>query len=151
MTDSKIKLEEYNTNFPNSRKVYKKVNDLEVPYRAITISDTSGGNKEFHVYDTTGPYTEPGFKINLKDGLPKHREKWLLERSNSYGSDKRFDNNITQLAYAKNGIITKEMEYAAARENSFASLEAKVTPEYVRSEIELGIAIIPANIRHPEL
>ena len=151
MTDSKIKLEEYNTNFPNSRKVYKKVNNLKVPYRAITISDTSGGNKEFHVYDTTGPYTEPGFKINLKDGLPKHREKWLLERSNSYGSDKRFDNNITQLAYAKNGIITKEMEYAAARENSFASLEAKVTPEYVRSEIELGRAIIPANIRHPEL
>ena len=151
MTDTKIKLEEYNINFPNSRKVYKKVNDLKVPFRAITISDTSGGNKEFHVYDTTGPYTEPGFKINLKDGLPKHREKWLLERSNSYGSDKRFDNNITQLAYAKNGIITKEMEYAAARENSFASLEAKVTPEYVRSEIELGRAIIPANIKHPEL
>ena len=151
MTDTKIKLEEYNINFPNSRKVYKKVNDLKVPFRAITISDTSGGNKEFHVYDTTGPYTEPGFKINLKDGLPKHREKWLLERNNSYRSDKRFDNNITQLAYAKNGIITKEMEYAAARENSFASLEAKVTPEYVRSEIELGRAIIPANIRHPEL
>ena len=151
MTDSKIKLEEYNTNFPNSRKVYKKVNDLKVPYRAITISDTSGGNKEFHVYDTTGPYTEPGFKINLKDGLPKRREKWLLERDNSYRSDKRFDDNITQLAYAKNGIITKEMEYAAARENSFASLEAKVTPEYVRSEIELGRAIIPANIKHPEL
>jgi phosphomethylpyrimidine synthase len=110
----------------------------KVPYRAITISDTSGGNKEFHVYDTTGPYTEPDFKINLKDGLPKRREKWLLERNNSYRSDKRFDNNITQLAYAKNGIITKEMEYAAARENSFVSLEAKVTPEYVRSEIELG-------------
>ena len=151
MKETKIKLEEYNTNFPNSRKVYKKVNDLEVPYRAITISDTSGGNKEFHVYDTTGPYTEPDFKINLKDGLPKRREKWLLERNNSYRSDKRFDNNITQLAYAKNGIITKEMEYAAARENSFVSLEAKVTPEYVRSEIELGRAIIPANIKHPEL
>jgi phosphomethylpyrimidine synthase len=151
MKETKIKLEEYNTNFPNSRKVYKKVNDLEVPYRAITISDTSGGNKEFHVYDTTGPYTEPDFKINLKDGLPKRREKWLLERNNSYRSDERFDNNITQLAYAKNGIITKEMEYAAARENSFVSLEAKVTPEYVRSEIELGRAIIPANIKHPEL
>ena len=151
MTETKIKLEEYNTNFPSSRKVYKKVNDLKVPYRAITISDTSGGNKEFHVYDTTGPYTEPDFKINLKDGLPKRREKWLLERNNSYRSDKRFNNNITQLAYAKNGIITKEMEYAAARENSFVSLEAKVTPEYVRSEIELGRAIIPANIKHPEL
>ena len=86
MTETKIKLEEYNTNFPNSRKVYKKVNDLKVPYRAITISDTSGGNKEFHVYDTTGPYTEPGFKINLKDGLPKHREKWLLESCLLYTS-----------------------------------------------------------------
>jgi phosphomethylpyrimidine synthase len=151
MTDTKIKLEEYNTNFPNSRKVYKNVNGLKVPFRAITISDTSGGNRDFHVYDTTGPYTESGFKINLKSGLPKHRMEWLLERHNSYKSDKRFHDNITQLAYAKNGIITKEMEFAAARENSFANSEVKVTPEFVRSEIALGRAIIPANIKHPEL
>ena len=69
MTDKKINLEEYKTNFPNSRKVYKNIKGLKVPYRAITISDTSGGNKEFHVYDTTGPYTEPSFKIDLNLSL----------------------------------------------------------------------------------
>ena len=151
MTDKKINLEEYKTNFPNSRKVYKNVNGLKVPYRAITISDTSGDDKEFHVYDTTGPYTEPSFKIDLNVGLPKHRNEWILERDNSFQSDLRFNENITQLAYAKNGIITKEMEFAAARENSFADKESKVTAEFVRSEIASGRAIIPANIKHPEL
>ncbi len=122
-----------------------------MPYRAITISDTSGEDKEFHVYDTTGPYTEPSFKIDLNVGLPKHRYEWILERANSFKSDQRFKDNVTQLAYAKNGIITKEMEFAAARENSFTDLENKVTAEFVRNEIASGRAIIPANIKHPEL
>ena len=151
MTDKKINLEEYKTNFPNSRKVYKNIEGLKVPYRAITISDTSGGNKEFHVYDTTGPYTEPSFEIDLHVGLPKHRYEWIAERAHSYQSDERFKDNVTQLAYAKNGIITKEMEFAAARENSFTNSENKVTAELVRSEIASGRAIIPANIKHPEL
>ena len=151
MTDKKINLEEYKTNFPNSRKVYKDIEGLRVPYRAITISDTSGEDKEFHVYDTTGPYTEPSFEIDLHVGLPKHRYEWIAEREISYQSDKRFKDNVTQLAYAKNGIITKEMEFAAARENSFTDSENKVTSELVRSEIASGRAIIPANIKHPEL
>ena len=151
MTDKKINLEEYKTNFPNSRKVYKDTEGLRVPYRAITISDTSGEDKEFHVYDTTGPYTEPSFEIDLHVGLPKHRYEWIAEREISYQSDKRFKDNVTQLAYAKNGIITKEMEFAAARENSFTNSENKVTAELVRSEIASGRAIIPANIKHPEL
>ena len=151
MTDKEINLEEYKTNFPNSRKVYKNIKGLKVPYRAITISDTSGGNKEFHVYDTTGPYTEPSFKIDLNVGLPKHRDEWIVERANSFKSDQRFKDNVTQLTYAKNGIITKEMEFAAARENSFTDLKNKVTSEFVRNEIALGRAIIPANIKHPEL
>ena len=151
MTDKEINLEEYKTNFPNSRKVYKNIKGLKVPYRAITISDTSGGNKEFHVYDTTGPYTEPSFKIDLNVGLPKHRHEWIVERANSFKSDQRFKDNVTQLTYAKNGIITKEMEFAAARENSFTDLKNKVTSEFVRNEIALGRAIIPANIKHPEL
>ena len=151
MTDKKINLEEYKTNFPNSRKVYKDIEGLRVPYRAITISDTSGEDKEFHVYDTTGPYTEPSFEIDLHVGLPKHRYEWIAERANSYQSDERFKDNVTQLAYAKNGIITKEMEFAAARENSFTNSENKVTAELVRSEIASGRAIIPANIKHPEL
>ena len=151
MTDKKINLEEYKTNFPNSRKVYKDTEGLRVPYRAITISDTSGEDKEFHVYDTTGPYTEPSFEIDLHVGLPKHRYEWIAERAHSYQSDERFKDNVTQLAYAKNGIITKEMEFAAARENSFTNSENKVTAELVRSEIASGRAIIPANIKHPEL
>ena len=151
MTDKEINLEEYKTNFPNSRKVYKNIKGLKVPYRAITISDTSGGDKEFHVYDTTGAYTEPSFKIDLNVGLPKHRHEWIVERENSFKSDQRFKDNVTQLTYAKNGIITKEMEFAAARENSFTDLENKITSEFVRNEIALGRAIIPANIKHPEL
>ncbi len=152
MAKNKINLEEYKTNFPNSRKIYKEINDIKIPYRAITISNSSRDSEEFHVYDTTGPYTEPDFNIDLNNGLPKTRNKWILERHESFASDEKFKNNITQLAYAKNGIITKEMEYVAARENSFNNNSEKtITPEFVRSEIESGRAIIPSNIKHPEL
>ena len=152
MAKNKINLEEYKTNFPNSRKIYKEINDIKIPYRAITISNSSRDSEEFHVYDTTGPYTEPDFNIDLNNGLPKTRNKWILERQESFASDKKFKNNITQLAYAKNGIITKEMEYVAARENSYNNNSEKtITPEFVRSEIQSGRAIIPSNIKHPEL
>jgi phosphomethylpyrimidine synthase len=152
MAKNKINLEEYKTNFPNSRKIYKDINDIKIPYRAIKISNSSHNGEEFHVYDTTGPYTEPDFNIDLNNGLPKTRNKWILERQESLASDKKFKNNITQLAYAKNGIITKEMEYVAARENSYNNNSKKtITPEFVRSEIESGRAIIPSNIKHPEL
>ncbi len=152
MTKNKINLEEYKTNFPNSRKIYKKINDIKIPYRAIKISNSSRDREEFHVYDTTGPYTEPDFNIDLNNGLPKTRNKWILERQESFTSDEKFKNNITQLAYAKNGIITKEMEFVAARENSYNNNSKKtITPEFVRSEIESGRAIIPSNIKHPEL
>jgi len=151
MEKNKINLEEYKTNFPNSRKIYKEINDIKIPYRAITISNSSRDSQEFHVYDTTGPYTEPDFNIDLNNGLPKTRNKWILERQESSASDKKFKNNITQLAYAKNGIITKEMEYVAARENSYNNSKETITPEFVRSEIQSGRAIIPSNIKHPEL
>ena len=152
MKNNKINLEEYNKNFPSSRKIYKEINDIKIPYRAITICDSTDDKKEFHVYDTTGPYTEPNFNIDLDNGLPKIRNKWINERSESFNSDKKFKNNITQLTYARNGIITKEMEYVAARENSYYSnSEKNITPEFVRSEVESGRAIIPSNIKHPEL
>ena len=152
MEKNKINLEEYKTNFPNSRKIYKEINDIKIPYRAITISNSYRDSQEFHVYDTTGHYTEPDFNIDLNNGLPKTRNKWILERQESFASDKKFKNNITQLAYAKNGIITKEMEYVAARENSYNNNSEKtITPEFVRSEIQSGRAIIPSNIKHPEL
>ncbi len=152
MKDNKIDLNEYKVNYPNSEKIYKQIDELKIPYRAIKISDGYGGDKQFHVYDTTGPYTDPSYDINLDSGLPKSRYEWLQNRKNKFKLDKRFNNNITQLTYAKNGIITKEMEYVAARENSFYSNEgAVITPEFVRSEIESGRAIIPCNIKHPEL
>ena len=152
MKDNKIDLNEYKVNYPNSKKVYKNVDNLAIPYRAITISDISGPDRQFHVYDTTGPYTDPAYDINLNSGLPKGRNDWLQERNIKFQSDARFEDNITQLTYAKNGIITKEMEYVAARENSFNSnKKTLITPEFVRSEIESGRAIIPCNIKHPEL
>ena len=152
MRENKINLDEYKENYPNSQKSYKKIYNLDVPYRAIAISDTSGDNRIFHVYDTTGPYTDPNYKINLQAGLPKKRDEWILDRSTKYYSNETLKENITQLTYAKNGIITKEMEFVAARESSYSSsLETEITPEFVRSEIESGRAIIPSNIKHPEL
>ena len=133
MKDNKINLDEYKINYPNSEKIYKQIEELQIPYRAITISDGDGGDKQFHVYDTTGPYTDPSYNINLDSGLPKGRDQWLQNRHREFKLDTRFKDNITQLTYAKNGIITKEMEYVAARENSFYSNEeALITPEFVR-------------------
>ena len=83
MRENKINLDEYKENYPNSQKSYKKIYDLDVPYRAITISDTSGDNRIFHVYDTTGPYTDPNYKINLQAGLPKKRDEWILDQASS--------------------------------------------------------------------
>ena len=78
MKENKINLNEYKENYPNSQKSYKKVYDLNIPYREITISDTSGENRLFHVYDTTGPYTDPNYKINLQEGLPKKEKNGFL-------------------------------------------------------------------------
>ena len=68
MKDNKINLNEYKINYPNSEKIYKQTKGLKIPYRAITISDNDTGDKQFHVYDTTGPYTDPNYNINLDSG-----------------------------------------------------------------------------------
>ena len=147
----KINLNEYKKNFPNSKKIYKKINELQIPYRAIKLSDTKK-DSYFYVYDTSGAYTDPDYEINLKSGLPKLRQDWISDRTELHKSNISLRNNNTQLAYAKQGIITKEMEYVAARENSYLSeKENLITPEFVRREIELGRAIIPSNVKHPEL
>jgi len=152
MKNNRINLNGYKVNYPNSEKIYKQIDELKIPYRAITISDSDGGDRQFHVYDTTGPYTDPSYDINLDTGLPKSRHEWIQNRENEFELDNRFNDNVTQLTYAKNGIITREMEYVAARENSFYSNEeVLITPEFVRSEVESGRAIIPCNIKHPEL
>lgn len=147
MAKNKINLNEYKVNFPKSTKVYKKVNDLNIPYRSISLSN----DEKFYVYDTSGVYTDQDYEINLTSGLPKLRENWISQRREQ-SKHHNLNGANTQLAYARLGLITKEMEYVAARENSYSSdKKLFITPEFVRREIELGRAIIPANIKHPEL
>ena len=160
----------------------------------------STDKKSLTVYDTSGPYTDPNAKINIHEGLPKLRKDWILKRGdveqlNDFSADYtherendkstldiRFKNipkplkaktgkNVSQLFYAKQGIITPEMEYIAIRENQRmeemqkqfaahanfhkgenygANIPTIVTPEFVRDEIAKGRAIIPNNINHPE-
>src|ERR687888_1224514 len=171
---------------PNSRKIY--VGALRVPMREIT---QTGGNAPIVVYDTSGPYTDPDARIDIRKGLPALREPWISVRgdtavldgpSSQYGrrrladpklAELRFDLHrkprrgkcVTQMHYARRGIITPEMEFIALRENqrmveslaaqhrgeSFgAQIPCEVTPEFVRAEVARGRAIIPANINHPE-
>jgi len=160
-------------------------------------------NPPIFVYDTSGPYTDPTATIDLMAGLPALREKWIEERGDSelldgptseYGAERqgdaelaslRFEHiraprrakagaNVSQMHYARQGIITPEMEYVAIRENNKlqemkadpayekllrqhagndmgASIPDLITPEFVRNEIAIGRAIIPCNINHPEL
>jgi phosphomethylpyrimidine synthase len=134
------------------------------------------------VYDTSGPFSDPKQEINLQKGLPRIREKWIEERndaerlpklSSEYGlarlEDKNLDylrfehkhlpfrakqgRQLTQMYYAKQGIITAEMEFVSIRENmnnEELGIKTHITPEFVRQEIAAGRAIIPANINHSE-
>lgn len=157
-------------------------------------------NPSVTVYDTSGPYTDPNIQIDITEGLPRLREEWIKERgdvaqlaafSSEYCNERlkdpkldslRFNHiklpyrakegaNVTQMHYARKGIITPEMEYIAIRENqridelnngselwaqhpgnSYGARTPKgaITPEFVRDEVASGRAIIPANINHPE-
>jgi phosphomethylpyrimidine synthase len=167
--------------------------DIRVGMREIALS---GGEPPVTVYDTSGPYTDPASIIDIRHGLPRLRDAWIDARADTERYDGRQvkpeDNGVrpgaareifpfptpnlrprrarsgavTQMAYARRGIITPEMEYVAIRENlgreaalaraadgeSFgAEIPPHVTPEFVRSEVARGRAIIPANINHPEL
>ncbi len=113
--------------FPNSRKI--EVSDLGVPFRQIS---QTGGNPDLVVYDTTGPQG-----LDPRNGLPPRRRPWIDARLAGA------DGNLSQMHYARRGVITEEMRFCAIREG--------VEPEFVRSEVALGRAIIPANIKHPEL
>src|SRR5947209_14815282 len=110
-----------------SRKIYREVGALRVP--ACRVRMTNGEHVD--LYDTSGPYTDPDATIDVHRGLPKLREPWIAGREPS-----------TQLAWARAGVVTPEMEFIAARES--------VDVELVRSEVARGRAIIPANHRHPE-
>ncbi|AOT06663.1 phosphomethylpyrimidine synthase ThiC [Pseudoalteromonas luteoviolacea] len=196
--------------FPNSKKIYVdgEQDGVRVGMREISLNDSFVGgteeepiyekNEPVRVYDTSGPYTDPEFTLNVREGLPKYRENWIVNRDDTEllnsvtskfsqqrmadeGLDHiRFENlpkirrakpgkNVTQMHYARQGIITPEMEFVAIRENmgrakireellaeqhegqSFgAEIPDFITPEFVRSEVARGRAIIPNNINHPE-
>ena len=155
-------------------------------------------NPAYHAYDTSGPYTDPAAKIDLLKGLAPLRARWIEERGDSEAlaqpssefmrrreadpklASLRFERqrpvrraragaNVSQMHYARRGIVTPEMEFIAIRENQRlelvketgllkrhpaeshgARLPASITPEFVRAEVALGRAIIPCNINHPE-
>jgi phosphomethylpyrimidine synthase len=177
--------------FPASQKVYISGSrpDIRVPMREIALSPTQsvpGGpviarNDPFRVYDTSGPYTDTGYVHDVRAGIDPIRLAWIQERGDvevvapTYKPDPGVElpqrravlkgrGSITQMTYARQGIVTPEMEFIAIRENlnhansdSFhdghswgASIPRVITPEFVRDEVARGRAIIPANINHPE-
>ena len=171
------------SSFPGSKKVYVQGSrpDIRVPMREIQLQPTDGifgkqENPPVRVYDTSGPYTDENYEVDITKGLPALRRNWILERGdveeyegrevkpedNGFkraddprANQKQFPGlkrkplrakkgkNVTQLHYARKGIITPEMEFIAIREN--------MDPEFVRQEVASGRAIIPANINHPEV
>ena len=184
---------------PASRKIYVGGEihpEVQVPMREISLHETAK-EPPVVVYDTSGPYTDPTKTIDIEAGLPRLREPWIKARGDveEYeGRDVQFEDNnadgeklvpefpirhkplratgaaATQVKYARDGVITPEMEFIAIRENlarehdpadakariadgeSFgAAIPEIVTPEFVRDEVARGRAIIPANINHPEL
>ncbi|MDP4270092.1 MAG: phosphomethylpyrimidine synthase ThiC [Bacteroidota bacterium] len=179
--------------YPASEKIYVpgKIHDIHVAMRRVTLIDTieiDGGKRKVTqnapvvIYDTSGPFSDDLAEIDLKKGLPRLRESWMVKRgdveqlpdiTSEYGRMRAADTSldhlrfehiskpyraksgkeITQMYYAKQGIITPEMEYVAIRENQMIDqlgIESHITPEFVRQEVAAGRAIIPANINHPE-
>lgn len=180
--------------FPRSEKVYLPGSiypELRVAMRKVEqVPSTTFVNGEkvitpnpdIYIYDTSGPFSDSAMDIDLKKGLPRLREPWILSRgdveqlpeiTSEYGRMRRDDKGLdslrfehitlpyrakegkccTQMYYAKQGIITPEMEYVAIRENMNCTelgIETHITPEFVRREIAEGRALLPANINHPE-
>ncbi len=177
-----------------------KVPMREISLSPTTGSFGNEENEPLRVYDTSGPYSDPDVQVDVRKGLHPQRNAWIEERddtevlsklSSEYGRMReadltleplRFDlqrkprrakagKNVTQMHYARQGVITPEMEYVAIRENmklaemreqhqlneqhpgqSFdAAIPDEITPEFVRSEIARGRAVLPANINHPEI
>lgn len=119
--------------------------------REITLCSPAGPcgmqvTEPVRLYDSSGPYTDPNVKVDIRQGLPPLRLDWILERGDVEGERRplraRPGRTVTQMHYARRGIITPEMEFVAIREG--------VSPEFVRSEVAKGRAVIPASINHPE-
>src|SRR5215467_5973345 len=118
---------------------------IRVPVRTLTLSNA----ETLRLYDTSGPYTDPDYTVDLKQGLPPLRRHWILERDNvepgaggRWGLRAKPGRAVTQMHYARKGVVTPEMEFVALREG--------VAPEFVRDEVARGRAILPANVNHPE-
>ena len=186
---------------PDIRVPMREISQSDTPL-AMSLDGKGEKNSAIFVYDTSGPYTDPNVHIDIRAGLAPLREAWITERndtvlldgpSSQYGIDRLNDEklnelrfnlkrkprvakpgmNVSQMHYAKRGIITPEMEFIAIRENqnrewmlanhpevitrqhkgeSFgASIQSHMTAEFVREEVARGRAIIPANINHPEI
>jgi phosphomethylpyrimidine synthase len=115
-----------------SHKVYRDAGDgVRVPFRRVELTN----GEHVDLYDTSGPYTDSNATIDVHSGLPRLRADWISAREPVNGA-------VTQLAYAKAGVVTPEMRYIAVREN--------MDPEFVRSEVAIGRAVIPLNRNHPE-
>jgi phosphomethylpyrimidine synthase len=156
-----LQASDFTSAFPNSHKVYVEAGSVRVPMREITLS---GGDPPFRVYDTSGPQGH-----DVRDGLPLLRSDWIAARGDAVDGPRHWAGTptrrpgppmspaltarvarslrgagaVTQLAYARRGLVTPEMEFVAAREGFDA--------EFVRAEVARRRAIIPANINHPEL
>jgi phosphomethylpyrimidine synthase len=159
-----------NRALPSGRKVYVQTSrpDLEVPMREIDVASShdrygGGANPPLRLYDTGGLHTDPDAEVDVRRGLPKLRRPWVLERGDvdevpgrngqppaggiaaaTGGARLRAKpgRTVTQMHYARRGVVTSEMEFVAVREG--------LEPEFVRSEIARGRAILPSNINHPE-
>ena len=135
--------------FPQSHRIYvpgKLFPDIRVSMREVEISDPL--TPKLGIYDTSGPYGDPQKKIDVNQGIEKIRKPWIDAR-------KKNGEPLTQMQYAKKGIITPEMEYVAIRENQKMDVllgenGSSITPEFVRSEVAAGRAVIPCNPNHPE-
>jgi phosphomethylpyrimidine synthase len=195
--------------FSSSTKTYVQGTihpEVQVAMREISLTESNPmfadqalakvANEPVTVYDTSGPYTDPNIRLDVRKGIPKLRKDWILARgdveelaeiTSKFGKDRRHDEslnhlkfehlskpmrakkgaNVSQMHYAKKGVITPEMEYIAIRENQKlqgqkkiskqhlgeafgASIPDQITPEFVRQEVASGRAIIPNNINHPE-
>jgi phosphomethylpyrimidine synthase len=181
--------------FPTIRVPMREIAQAPSHSRSGSGAGETIPNPALVVYDPSGPYTDPAITIDAHEGLPRPRAEWIRSRedveelgseSSAYGRARRADarlagrtlpaglkpsrakagRNVTQLHYARRGIVTPEMEFVAIRENQrvppeFAAehpgatfgavIPRKITPEFVRDEVARGRAIIPANVNHPEL
>lgn len=167
--------------FPFIRVGMQKVN-LTPTVTIVDGQKVMTPNAPVYIYDTSGPFSDPSITIDLKKGLPRMRESWITGRgdveqlpsiTSEYGKMRRDDKSLdhlrfehialpyrakaghccTQMYYAKQGIVTPEMEYVAIRENMNCKelgIDTHITPEFVRDEIAAGRAVLPANINHPE-